>query len=168
MRIASFLVFVLYFACTAWSGEIKASPGKFNVKCPASRLCPDLERYYQACLSTNESNACKAFVKTFRKLTPEYDCQRSIDHTPTKDFTVPAIWLCEEIQGSGAHVEKYINLLQKLKSDDARCFFASSDFRSVLDGYLAEEFYEVSLMEEKKTRELNCPSSGETEIFNSE
>jgi hypothetical protein len=67
---------------------------------------------------------------------------------------VPAAWLCDEILKINHQrdiLEEYIDLLQKLKTKDARCFFASSEFRSVLDGYYAEEFSEASLRAEKNT-----------------
>ena len=113
--------------------------GQFNVECPAKRLCPDLEKYYQTFFRTRASEACDSFVKIFRQLAPRYDCQRSVDHTPTKDYTVPAVYLCKEIlaaeQGAPG-IYEYIKLLRKLRSNDARSFFASAYFRSFLDGEL--------------------------------
>jgi hypothetical protein len=103
---------------------------------------------------------CGRFVAAFHKIAPKYDCQRSFDHTPSVDYTVSVVWVCEEIlktQGKGAVLEDYIILLQKLKTKDARCFFASTEFRSILDGYLAEEFLEESLRAEKDTPDLSCP-----------
>jgi hypothetical protein len=129
--------------------------GQFNVECPARRLCPILERNFQACRQSNASTACDSFVSTFRELTPKYDCQRSFDHTPTADYTVPAVWVCEEILGTRskrAIEEEYAGLLRKLKSNKAQNFFASAEFRSVLDGYLAEEFLDASLRTEKQLR----------------
>jgi hypothetical protein len=46
---------------------------------------------------------------------------------------------------------------------DARCFFASAEFRSVLDGYYAEEFFEASLRAEENTHKLGCPSADNSE-----
>jgi hypothetical protein len=94
-----------------------------------------------------------------------HDCQRSFDHTPAVDYTVPAVWVCDKILG-GDHKRdilwEYIDLLHELKTIDARCFFVSAEFRSVLDGYYAEEFFEASLRAEENTRKLGCPSAADS------
>jgi hypothetical protein len=91
------------------------------------------------------SGSCSTFVELFRELVPKYDCKRSFDRDP-----VPAIWLAE-----GGALEHYVHLLFRLavrveKMFQARWFdeatlqaktlFGSNDFRSVLDGHLAEEY----------------------------
>jgi hypothetical protein len=144
--------FSLCLGIAADGNKAVSAPGQFNVECPAKRLCPDLEKYYQACSRTHASEACDSFVKIFRQLVPKYDCQRSFDHTPTKDYTVPAVWVCKEIlaaRGERPVFVESIKLLQTLKINDARSFFASADFRSVLDGELAEEYSESSFRAEK-------------------
>jgi len=152
MKIPMLIGFSLCLGIAANGNKAVSAHGQFNVECPARRLCPDLEKYYQTCSRTHASEACDSFVKIFRQLAPKYDCQRSFDHTPTKDYTVPAVWVCKEIlaAGQGApDLYEYIKLLQKLRSNDARSFFASADFRSVLDGEYAETYIGPSLQAEK-------------------
>jgi hypothetical protein len=152
MKIPMLIGFSFCLGIAANGNKAVSAPGQFNVECPAKRLCPDLEKYYQSCSRTHESEACDSFVKTFRQLAPEYDCQRPVDHTPTKDYTVPAVYLCKEVlaAGQGAPgIYEYIKLLKKLRSNDARSFFASADFRSVLDGEVAEAYSEPSFQAEK-------------------
>ena len=152
MRFGMLVCLSLCLGIAAYGGEATSTPEQFNIECPAVHLCPNLERYYQACKQTHQLAECDAFVATFRKLTPKYDCQRSFDHTPTADYTVPAVWVCKEIQEDRpqrAVLEEYIELLRKLKSNDARHFFASAEFRNVLDGYLAEEHRDASLRAER-------------------
>jgi hypothetical protein len=166
MRIAELIVCLVGIILPVSAGEPEGTPEEYNVECPASRLCPDLEKYYQACKKTNGPDMCGAFVATFRKLTGKYDCQRSFDHTPTADYTVPAIWVCREVlhlENKRAVYEEYIALLLELSSNDARCFFASSDFRGILDGEYAESLYGKSLDAEKEIDELNCLPPEETD-----
>jgi hypothetical protein len=152
MRIPMLIGFSLCLGIAANGNKAVSAPGQFNVECPARRLCPDLDKYYQTCSLTHASEACDSFVKIFRQLVPKYDCQRSFDHTPTKDYTVPAVWVCGEILAGGGErpiFEEYIKLLQELRSNDALSFFGSADFRSILDGELAETYTGTSLKAEK-------------------
>jgi hypothetical protein len=152
MRIPILIGFSLCLGIAPNGNKAVSAPGQFNVECPAKRLCPDLEKYYQTCSRTHSSEACDTFVKIFRQLVPKYDCQRSFDHTPTKDYTVPAVWVCKEIlaaKGERPVFVESIKLLKKLRSNAARSFFASAEFRSVLDGELAETYSESSLRAEK-------------------
>ena len=152
MRIPMLIGFSLCLGIAANGNKAVSAPGQFNVECPARRLCPDLDKYYQTCSRTHASEACDSFVKIFRQLVPKYDCQRSFDHTPTKDYTVPAVWVCGEIlaaRGERPIFEESIKLLQELRSNDARSFFGSADFRSILDGELAETYPGTSLQAEK-------------------
>jgi hypothetical protein len=152
MRIPMLIGFSLCLGIAANGNKAVSGPGQFNIECPAKRLCPDLEKYYQTCSGTHAPEACDLFVKIFRQLAPRYDCQRSFDHTPTKDYTVPAVWVCKEIltaRGKRPIFEESIKLLQELRSKDARSFFASAGFRGVLDGELAETYFESSLRAEK-------------------
>lgn len=152
MRIPILIGFSLCLGIAANGNKAVSAPGQFNVECPAKRLCSDLEKYYQTCSRTHASEACDTFVKIFRQLVPKYDCQRSFDNTPTQDYTVPAIWLCKEIladEGELPIFEESLELLQNLRSRDIRSFFASAEFRSVLDGHYAETYYGPSLRAEK-------------------
>lgn len=160
IRVAAFIVFIVGAVPPCFAGEEESASRRYNIVCPASRLCPDLEKYYQACRSENEPNICNSFVATFRKLAGKYDCQRSLDHTPTADYIVPAVWVCREVLNIGktrSIFEEYIVVLQKLSSSEARCFFASPEFRGILDGEYAELFYEKSLSAAKTIRDLHCP-----------
>jgi hypothetical protein len=152
MRIPMLIGFSLCLGNAASGNKAISAPGQFNVECPARRLCPDLDKYYQTCARTHASEACDSFVKIFRQLVPKYDCQRSFDHTPTKDYTVPAVWVCGEVlaaRGERPIFEESIKLLQELRSYDARSFFGSAEFRSILDGELAETYPGTSLQAEK-------------------
>lgn len=152
MKIPMLIGFSLCLGIAANGNKAVSASGQFNVECPAKRLCPDFEKYYQTCSRDHASEACDSFVKIFHQLVPRYDCQRSFDHTPTKDYTVPAVWVCGEIlaaRGERPIFDESIKLLQKLRSNDARNFFASADFRSVLDGEFAETYMESSWRAEK-------------------
>ena len=159
----------LAISLSSFASATVAPPGQseFNVRCPARRLCPEIESRYQACRTRHNQESCDAFVTLFRQLAPEYDCQRSFDHTPKADYIVPAVWLCDELRGSreneASALEDYAYLLQSLKSVAGRCFFGSNEFRSVLDGHLGEEFEEPSLRAGKNAKRLNCPSAVKTE-----
>lgn len=121
---------------------------ELNKTCPAQQLCPDLEKYYQVCRKNPTTKSCMNFIETMKKLSPVYDCSRSFD----KGGIVPAIWLCgENRRQSGAdYTESYYELLFKLKIKEAKEYFASPLFRSVLDGSMAEEYYDKSKKLEKK------------------
>lgn len=125
---------------------------EFNKICPAQKLCPDLEQYYQACSKKPNSEVCIKFIEAMKQLSPVYDCQRSFD----KQYIVPAIWLCDEKRreagASYAVTETYYELLSNLKLKEAKEYFASPLFRSVLDGYMAEEYYDKS---ERLEKQLN-------------
>ena len=133
-----------YMACNVAAREAPAEMTTFNQVCPAPELLPRLEAEYQSCLREQRAG-CDAFVDTYRKLLPEYDCQRSFDATPRVNYIVPAIWLSRD------H-EKYVALLSKLKSKSARGLFASPEFRRTLDGYVAEMYLEKSEALERELR----------------
>jgi hypothetical protein len=123
---------------------------EFNKICPAQKLCPDLENYYQACNKKPDTEICKKFIEAMKQLSPVYDCQRPFDN----GYIVPAIWLCgEKRRESGASFdETYYELLSKLKLKEATEYFTSPLFRSVLDGHMAEEYYDKSERLEKKLK----------------
>jgi len=139
-----FIICLLFpLSLNALGYEATSDMNKFNVTCPAKELCPKFERQYQSCKDNPHSEACLNYIAIFKKLVPRYDCQRPFDHTPTKDYIVPAFWLCDEEKSWD-----YIELLSRLDIQEAQEFFASSDFRSILDGELAEGFYDMSLKKE--------------------
>jgi hypothetical protein len=124
------------------SPEIKV----FNLVCPAPRLLPKLEASYLSC-TAGTSASCDEFVAIFRKLLPEYDCQRPYDSTPTARYVVPAIWLAGD-----PVLDRYLALLAQLKSKAARQLFASPEFRAVLDGDFAEMYRERSQSVERELK----------------
>lgn len=136
--IALFLVISL--TLTAFAAEAPKNMKEFNINCPAKDICHQFDKYYQLCKQNRDSDTCLRYIQLFKKLAPAYDCQRPFDHTPTKDYIVPAFWLCNEEKSWD-----YIDLLSKLTLSDAQKFFSSSQFRSILDGETAEGFYDLSI-----------------------
>lgn len=132
----------LAFPCHA--KQAPADMKKFNLLCPANEICPKLRKVYGDCVQ-NKKTACDLFIDTFRKLLPEYDCQRSSDAGSTINYIVPAIWLCGE-----ENVEKYIDFAAKSSLPKAKKLFASPEFRNSLDGKLAEQYFDRSLDAEKR------------------
>jgi len=125
---------------------------EFNKRCPAPKLCPELEKYYQQCKKQLDTETCKKFVETMKRLSPVYDCQRGFDRTDKANYIVPAIWICGENrrEDGTSYMEAYYDLLSKLDSKEAKEFISSPLFRSTLDGALAEEYYDQSKELEKK------------------
>ena len=121
----------------AWAGV--------NLECPATVLVPQLDASYHQCSHKFENGSCEKFVRVFRQLIPRFDCQRTYDTSP-----VPALWLADS-----AAVEDYVHLLSHLHIPTARALFASSEFRAVLDGALAEEYVPLSLKAERIQKELS-------------
>ncbi|CAB5081509.1 hypothetical protein D3OALGA1CA_1282 [Olavius algarvensis associated proteobacterium Delta 3] len=76
-----------------------------------------------------------------------YDCQHKIDHTPTKNYITPAIYLCDEVKAF-----YYMELLSKIELLEAKRIFASQDFREILDGYFWEAYFDLSHQLEKELR----------------
>jgi len=119
---------------------------EFNKICPFNDLYPPLDKAYHECSNGYVNGSCLTFIKTLAKLLPEYDCQRSFDKT----YIVPAVWL------AGAASEDFYELLydlasgkKKMYSGDwyqsargqAKKLFLSKEFKSVLDGSMAEEYF---------------------------
>ncbi len=102
--------------------------------CPAKQLCPVLVKNMQQCTTRPGSKSCDVFIDTARHLTPRHQCRREFDRSP-----VPAIWICDEMMKSSV-LEDVMHLLKRTKTKSARQFYRSSEFRSVLDGALAEEY----------------------------
>ncbi len=153
----SMLLIVFMFLLFADTGNAEQKNlTELNINCPAERLCPDLEKYYQACKKNPDTKPCVGFVELMKQLSPTYDCSRSFD----KGYIVPAIWLCDQnkdipfthlnLRMDGEpYTESYYKLLSELNVKEAREYFASPLFRSVLDGHPAEEYYKKSEMLEK-------------------
>ncbi len=88
-------------------------------------------------------------MQTFKKLLPTYDCHRSIDID-----SVPAVWLCEGQRADDKHgeLEDYVELLSQLKTQGSDGLFGSEEFRQILDGALAEDYYDKSVKVERKMK----------------
>lgn len=131
--------------------EAPADMTQFNIACPAKIVAPVLGHAYHECKNGyNVEKSCATFLLSVRQLIPEYDCQRSFDATPTKNYIVPAIWLVGD-----AEMESYVSLLAliasgkdkifskpdfKVTTRNARELFLSKEFRNVLDGGMAEDY----------------------------
>ncbi len=116
-------------------------------QCPFPYIYVEFDRAYHQCVNgqVRKGESCDCFVENIEKLFPKYDCKRSFDTGP-----VPAIWLFD------AAFEDYIKLLYELATGKNRTFdgkwFAkekakartillSPEFRAVLDGHMAEEYF---------------------------
>lgn len=108
-------------------------------ECPADALLPKIRTAHDKCHEDYSSSSCREFVTLFRELLPRYDCQREFDHAPGQEYFVPAIWLAGDFW-----MDRYMELLSKLPSREARALFASDLFRSALDGDLAESYEALS------------------------
>lgn len=112
-------------------------------KCPMPQLCREIQIVYDDLLNTpNEPGKISVFLRLIEKSFYKYDCKRSYDINP-----VPALWLCEDM-------EKWIDYLSKMDSKEAKKLFGSELFRSVLDGALQEQYFQLSKETEYK---LNNP-----------
>ena len=144
------------------AAEAPSDQREFNVACPAQKLLPVLDGTYHQCNKGFVNGSCEKFVDTFKQLLPEYDCQRSFDATPTKNYIVPAVWLA----GDGA-LEDYTQLLSRMAllkdrmfkqksfrnaTTKARKLFGSKEFRKILDGSLAEEYSPLSTRVENQLK----------------
>jgi hypothetical protein len=148
IRTASANLTALLLLCsTSLAREAPEGMVRFNELCPAERLAKEFDRSYHQCKNGYENGSCNRFIKFFQELLPEYDCQRPIDSTPTKKYVVPAIWLL----GDAEH-EDYVQLLSSMKQAEARTLFASKEFRTTLDGALAERFWAASERTERQLK----------------
>ncbi len=143
------LIFIFLSASTAAAQVSSSNMNKFNVTCPSEELCPQMEKEYQECYKNRQSSACTAFLQTFKKLLPTYDCHRSFDTD-----SVPAVWLCEgqRADDKRGELEDYVELLSQLKTQESNRLFGSEKFRQILDGALAEDYYDKSVKVEKKMK----------------
>jgi hypothetical protein len=130
-----------------FSEEAPKGMTQFNITCPSKELCPLLDRSYESCNATKKQQVCSIYIHIFKKLADNYDCQRSFDNTPTKKHIVPAYWICD-----APKTWAYIELLSSLELPEAQQFFASPEFRSILDGETAEGFLDLSLERERKLK----------------
>ena len=140
MKLQNTLILMLLFA----SSSISIAKAE---QCPFPDIYIEFDRSYHQCINgqVRKGESCDRFVENIEKLFPRYGCKRSFDTAP-----VPAIWLFD------AAMEDYIKLLYELASSNnktfdsqwfakekirARAIFLSPEFRAVLDGHMAEEYY---------------------------
>lgn len=138
---------------------------RFNVHCPAKAIAPALDHAYHECnngMLRRGYDACGEFMNSFKKLLPDYDCQRPFDATSSKNYIVPAIWMV----GDG-ELEDYLKLLARMALGKDRMFsqpeymetvktarelFISQEFRAVLDGESGEIYGPLSDQVEAKMK----------------
>lgn len=118
-----------------------------GLKCPYPSAYIEIDRAYHECKKgwVKKGSSCDLFVEKLPLLFSKYDCQRSFDNSP-----VPALWLF------GAAGEDYIEMLYQLALGEKGRFsshwfskaherskelFLHDEFKAVLDGALAEEYY---------------------------
>jgi hypothetical protein len=118
-----------------------------ETNCPYPDQYIEIDRAYHECKNgwVKTESSCSLFVEKLPLLFPRYECMRSFDTDP-----VPAIWLF------GAAGEDYIEMLYQLalgtdgiygsnwfskEHTTAREVFLSPEFKAVLDGALAENYY---------------------------
>ncbi|WP_345551082.1 hypothetical protein [Microbulbifer aestuariivivens] len=116
-------------------------------KCPFPEKYIEIDRAYHQCVNghVRTDASCEAFLERVVTLFPRYNCTRSFDTEP-----VPAIWLFDAVS------EDYIKLIYELatksnpifegqwfvkESAQAKKIFLSPEFKSVLDGHMAEDYY---------------------------
>lgn len=125
-----------------------ASPRPAPKLCSDHQHCAPLRESEKKCREGKKEADCKTFVEHFEKLSVKTDCQRSFDDEP-----VPSVWLCdhdaEEVEFPKLH-ERSAATLSKLKFKFAKKFYGSEEFRSTLDGAIAEDHRADS---EKASRE---------------
>ena len=139
------LIITIFLSSNVFAKEAPPEMTKFNVKCPANKLCDEIETEYQRCKPSGMGKDCNAFIDLLKKLSPEYDCQRSFD----QNYIVPAVWLCRNRRENDApFFDAYFHLLPQLNFKKARQYFGSELFRNILDGHYAEEYMEKSLQVE--------------------
>jgi hypothetical protein len=112
--------------------------------CPYPKTYITIDQFFHEC-NSGRYDSCDYFLDEITPLFSRYDCKRIHDTHP-----VPAIWLF------GAAMDDYLKLLYQLSSGTdkyfgsdslslaryrAKVIFTSDAFRSVLDGYYAEEYF---------------------------
>lgn len=142
-----FIVFMFIIATNANSE---------NSSCPYPEIYIEIDQAYHECVNGYVKNnaSCDLFLDKINLLFPRHDCKRSFDTAP-----VPAIWLF------GAASDDYCRLLYHLAigkkgkfdshwysnaSEKAKKIFLSEEFKSVLDGAIAEEYFPL-IEQMKKT-----------------
>jgi hypothetical protein len=111
--------------------------------CGDHALCTTLRDSQKKCDETKSEADCSVFVQTFKQLAHKTDCKRSFDTSP-----VPSVWICDEDKEETSYpklFERSAGTLSDLKFRRAQEFYASEEFRSTLDGAVAEIHDEASM-----------------------
>lgn len=111
--------------------------------CEAHSNCSDFRDYEAKCRTGQNEKDCREFVGLFEKLAVKNDCRRKFDKEP-----VPSVWICDEDVEETTFpklFERSAKTLSKLKYPFARKFYGSKEFRSTLDGAVAEDHSEESM-----------------------
>ena len=136
--------YLMFFAALIYASSLVSAEEQ---GCPYPEKYIEIDRAYHQCVNgqVRKGASCELFVKKVVELFPRYNCKRSFDTSP-----VPAIWLFD------AASEDYVQLIYELatkskpvfdgkwfepESSQAKKIFLSSEFKSVLDGHLAEKYY---------------------------
>lgn len=116
-------------------------------ECPFPEKYIEIDRAYHQCVNgqVRKGASCELFINSIPTLLGKYNCKRSFD---TK--SVPALWLFD------AAAEDYIQLVYEMASKsnpifndqwfkretiEARKIFMSPEFKLILDGHMAEEYF---------------------------
>jgi hypothetical protein len=113
---------------------------KEMLKCPMPELGAEIDLAFKNYLDNPDKEELEInFLELFNKSLYRYDCRRSFDYA-----SVPALWLWDT-----SDIFQWLNVLSKMKSDEARKVFSSQIFRDSLDGESAELYYKKSENMEK-------------------
>lgn len=124
--------------------------------CPYPKIYIEIDQAYHECVNGYVKNnaSCALFVEKITLLFPKYDCKRNFDTAP-----VPAIWLFGAAEQDYYRLLYYLAIRKKGKfdshwysnvSEKAKKIFLSDEFKSVLDGAIAEEYFPL-IEQMKKT-----------------
>lgn len=115
---------VLAVSAPAFSKPVTEDMTEFNKRCPAPAECSKLNEAQERC-AAKKSSGCRDFVRIYKKLIPEYDCQRPEDTQSEPKQIVPAIWLCETYDSA-------LDFLSKLETKDAKQLYGSESLKESL------------------------------------
>jgi hypothetical protein len=148
VRRAFFLASLISIVLEVSGGSVSAFAAS---SCPAPAACQKFTTQEEQCKGKSKK-ACRAFVKTFKKLLPKYDCQHPFDTVSTEKYFVPAVWLCD-------NYESALKLLSRMKTPDAKAVFGSSQLQKVLDGDMAKFYMEKSQKVAKQLKAGHHPAA---------
>ena len=155
MKYFALILVVALISCTKnqKATEAESSPAvveekkPFVPKVPCQTSCEEFDKTvctklfseYEVCNGKKSESSCKGFLSAFAHSLPHtVKCTNTCSEG---SFQSPIVHRCDEIDESGYPkiTERASQLLAKLKHREARDLFLSKDFRSILDGHIAEE-----------------------------